>query len=72
MIVVTLRLKVVPKKRWDVPKTIHTIIGPTKVQKGCFHCGLYSSTSNYDELILVEEQESNKALETMSAPMILK
>lgn len=63
MVVVKLRSKVVPKKRWDVPKTIHTIIGTTSVQKDCLHCGLYSSTSDDDELMLLEEQESNEALD---------
>ena len=63
MIIVTLQLKVVPEKRWDVLKTIHTIIGPTMVQSGCLHCGFYSSTQNDDELILLEKWESQLQLE---------
>jgi len=63
MIIVTLRLKVVPEKRWAVIKTVHTIIGPTTVQPGCSHCSLYSNTSNDDELILLEKWESKEALE---------
>ena len=63
MISVPLQLKVVPEKRWDVLKTIHTIIGPTTVRSGCLHCGLYSNTSNDDELILLEKWESHEALE---------
>lgn len=63
MIIVTLKLKVVPEKRWDVLKTIHTIIGPTMVQAGCLHCGFYSSTQNDDELILLEKWESQVQLE---------
>jgi quinol monooxygenase YgiN len=63
MIIATLRLKFVPEKRWDAVKTIHTIIGPTSVQRGCIECGLYSSTSDDDELILLEKWESREALE---------
>ena len=63
MIIVTLQLKVVPEKRWDVLKTIHTIIGPTTVRSGCLHCCLYSNTSNDDELILLEKWESQETLE---------
>ena len=63
MIIVTLQLKVVPEKRWDVLKTIHTIIGPTTVRSGCLHCSLYSNTSNDDELILLEKWESQEALD---------
>ena len=63
MIIVTLQLKVVPEKRWDVLKTIHTIIGPTTVRPGCLHCSLYSNTSNDDELILLEKWDSQEALD---------
>jgi len=63
MIIVSLQLKVVPEKRWDVLKTIHTIIGPTTVLPGCLHCSLYSSTTNDDELILLEKWETKEALE---------
>ncbi len=63
MIIVTLKLKVVPEKRWDVLKTIHTVIGPTMVQFGCLHCGFYSNTQNDDELILLEKWESEEAME---------
>ena len=63
MIIVTLRLKVVPEKRWAVLKTVHTIIGPTTVRSGCSHCSLYSNTSNDDELILLEKWESQEAME---------
>jgi quinol monooxygenase YgiN len=63
MIIVTLRLKVAPEKRWDVLKTIHTIIGPTSVQAGCLHCAAYSNTQNDDELVLLEKWETHKDLE---------
>ncbi len=63
MIIFILQLKVFPEKRWDVLKTIHTIIGPTKVRPGCLHCSLYSDTSNDDELILLEKWESQEALD---------
>ena len=63
MIIVTLQLKVNPEKRWDIVKTIHTIIGPTAVQPGCVHCSLYSNTGNDDELILLQKWESKEALE---------
>ena len=63
MIIVTLQLKVTPEKRWDVLKTIRSIIGPTTVRSGCLHCGLYTNTTNDDELILLEKWESKEALE---------
>jgi len=63
MIIFILQLKVFPEKRWDVLKTIHTVIGPTMVQTGCLHCGFYSNTQNDDELILLEKWESEEAME---------
>jgi quinol monooxygenase YgiN len=63
MIIATLRLKVLPEKRWDAIRVIHSVIEPTLVQKGCIHCGLYSKTSDNDELILLEEWESKEGLE---------
>ena len=63
MIIVTLQLKVTPEKRWDVLKTIRSIIGPTTVRSGCLHCGLYTNTTNDDDLILLEKWESKGALE---------
>ena len=63
MIIFTLQLKVLPAKRWDVLKTIHTIIGPTTVLPGCLHCSFYSSTTNDDELILLEKWDSKETLE---------
>ena len=63
MVIVTLRLKVSPKKRWDVMKTIHALTGPTSVQSGCLHCACYSNTQNDDELFLLERWKTNKDLE---------
>ena len=63
MVIFTLYLEVEPNDRLNVLKTIHTIIGPTAVRKGCLHCGLYSNTQNDDELILVEKWTSQQYLE---------
>ena len=63
MIIFTLHLEVAPNERLNVLKTIHTIIGPTAVRKGCLHCGLYSNSQNDDELILVEKWTSQQYLE---------
>ena len=63
MVIFTLYLEVAPSDRLSVLKTIHAIIGPTAVQKGCLHCGLYSNSQNDDELILLEKWKSQQDLE---------
>jgi quinol monooxygenase YgiN len=63
MVIFTLHLEVAPNERLNVLKTIHTIIGPTAVRKGCLHCGLYSNSQNDDELVLVEKWASQQYLE---------
>ncbi len=63
MVIFTLHLEVAPSERLSVLKTIHAIIGPTSVQKGCLHCGLYSNSQNDDELILLEKWKSQQDLE---------
>ena len=63
MVIFTLYLEVAPSDRLSVLKTIHAIIGPTAVQKGCLHCGLYSNSQNDDELILLEKWKSQQELE---------
>ena len=63
MVIFTLHLEVAPNDRLDILKTIHTIIGPTAVRKGCLHCGLYSNSQNDDELTLVEKWASQQYLE---------
>lgn len=63
MIIVTLHLRVSPGKRWDMLKTIHSLIGPTSVQSGCLHCSFYSDTRNDDELVLLEKWETLMDLE---------
>ena len=63
MVIFTLHLEVAPNERLNVLKTIHTIIGPTAVRRGCLHCGLYSNSQNDDELILLEKWKSQQDLE---------
>jgi quinol monooxygenase YgiN len=63
MIMVTLQLNVAPQTRLDVLSIIHSMIGPTSVKTGCLFCGLFSSSQNDDELILLERWESKEHLE---------
>ncbi len=63
MVIFTLHLEVAPSDRLSVLKTIHAIIGPTAVQKGCLHCGLYSNSQNDDELILLQKWKTQQDLE---------
>jgi quinol monooxygenase YgiN len=63
MIITLLQLKVSPKQRLNVLKTIHSMIGPTSAKSGCIDCGFYSKTQNDDELILLEKWESQADLE---------
>ena len=63
MVIFTLYLEVAPSERLSVLETIHTIIGPTAVQKGCLSCRLYSNSQNDDELILLEKWKSQQDLE---------
>ncbi len=63
MVIFTLYLEVAPSERLSVLETIHSIIGPTAVQKGCLSCGLYSNSQNDDELILLQKWKSQQDLE---------
>ncbi len=63
MVIFTLYLEVAPSDRLSVLETIHGIIGPTAVQKGCLSCGLYSNSQNDDELILLEKWKTQQDLE---------
>ena len=63
MIIVILEITSEPEKRLNIIQTIHSVIGPTSAQSGCQRCGLYSSTHNDDELLLLQKWDSQESLE---------
>ena len=63
MIIVKLRVKVPSGERADVIDIFDSFIGPVSVQPGCVSAKLYAEINNDDDLILLEEWDSQKNLE---------
>jgi quinol monooxygenase YgiN len=58
-----LRIKIPRKQRKDFLDSASLIQGPTEVQTGCISCRLYQEVGDPDTVLLMEEWESQKALE---------
>jgi quinol monooxygenase YgiN len=63
MITTTLCVEIPAAKRADVIRVFDSLIGPTSVQPGCISVKLYSDVNNDDDLMLIEEWNSQKDLE---------
>jgi quinol monooxygenase YgiN len=64
MIQVTLRIVAPPEKRDEVIRTFRTLLGPTRVQRGCIRCGLYQDVEQENGLSYIEQWETRADLET--------
>jgi quinol monooxygenase YgiN len=63
MHVVTLRIKVPPKRRKDFIDAIHSYVGPCRVQPECTHCSFYHEFDQSDKVMLMQEWGSKDALD---------
>lgn len=63
MVISILRLSVPPERKADTINMLNLMIGPTAAKPGCMHCRLYDNQGLEEEILLLEEWESQKKLE---------
>ena len=63
MVVMSLRVKAPAGRRDKILKTLGSVLGPTRVLRGCLSCRLYQDLENRNVLTLIEEWESQEALD---------
>ncbi len=63
MIIFTLHLTISSKIKDEVLHIVHSLIGPTEAYPSCIRCRLYDDTGNNNEILLLEEWESQEELE---------
>ena len=63
MVIATLRMSVPPEKQDDVLRALRSVMGPTRAQLKCVSCQLYRDADDSDLLALVQEWESQEALD---------
>ena len=64
MIQVTIRMKVLSKKRRELSQTIASLSGFTRMEKGCRRCDFCRSIEDENQFILLEEWDTRKNLMT--------
>ena len=64
MVIVMFRIKVKPGKAVEAMSTIRSIVGMTEAQPACKSCRLYIDTGDVDTFLLLDEWDSQEALET--------
>ena len=60
MIIFTLHLTISPEIKDEVLSIIHSLIGPTEAYPSCIRCRLYDDTGNNNEILFLEEWESEE------------
>jgi len=63
IVVSTLRILTAPHSRAGIVRGLAAQLGPTRVQPGCLRCDLYRDVEEPGALTLVEEWESQAALD---------
>ena len=63
MILATLKVVVLPRKRKDALEILRGLLEPTQVKPGCISCRAYQDLSNNNAFVLVEEWESKADLD---------
>ena len=64
MIQVTIRMKVLSKKRRELSQTIASLSGFTRMEKGCRRCDFCRSIEDENRLFLLEEWDTQENLMT--------
>ena len=59
---VTLRIKVSPKRRDDMIEIGRLLVGRTRALPGCINCGFYQDVSDPDAALLIQEWSSEETM----------
>ena len=62
MIFVIIRMKVLSEKRMELSQTIALLIGSIRPEKGCKRCDFCQSIEDENELLLLEEWDTEENL----------
>jgi quinol monooxygenase YgiN len=63
MVILWIHIQVRPSRRVDAIELFDSISGPVSVQPGCLRVGVYAEINNDDDMVLIEEWQSQKDLE---------
>ncbi len=64
MILAIVRMKVLPEKRLELSQTVASLIGSIRMEKGCNRCNFYQSIEDENELLLLEEWNTQENLKS--------
>ena len=64
MILVIIRMKVPSEKRMELSQTIASLIGSIRTEKGCRRCDFCQSIEDGNELLLLEEWDTQENLKS--------
>ena len=64
MIIVTAKMNLKPGKKDEFISKAQDLICATRLEEGCISYGLYASTENKDELVMLEHWEDINSLNT--------
>jgi quinol monooxygenase YgiN len=64
MILVILRMEVLSEKRMELSQTIASLIGSIRTERGCRRCDFWKSTEDENELLLLEEWDTQENLKS--------
>jgi quinol monooxygenase YgiN len=62
MILAIIRMKVLPEKRLELSQTVASLISSIRMEKGCNRYDFYQSTEDENELLLLEEWDTQENL----------
>lgn len=63
MVLVIIRMKVLPEKHKELSQTIASLIGSIRTDKGCKRCDYCQNVENENELLLLEEWDTEENLQ---------
>jgi quinol monooxygenase YgiN len=64
MILVIIEMNVRSEKRIELTQTIASLIGSIRKDKGCKRCDFYQSMENENDLLLLQEWDSQESLQS--------
>jgi quinol monooxygenase YgiN len=64
MILVIIRMKALSEKRMELSQTITLLIGSIRTEKGCKRCDFCQSIEDENELLLLEEWDTQENLKS--------
>jgi quinol monooxygenase YgiN len=64
MILVIIRMMVLSEKRMELSQTINLLVGSIRTEKGCKRCDFCQSIEDENELLLLEEWDTQENLKS--------